>query len=204
MIDGLLDQLAGLDTQWFLLLAFLLPFGETVALLDAVVPGEVGLVLIGAAAERANVSLVAVIAVGSAGAFLGDSTSWYIGHRWGVSLITRWEPVRRRTEAPLRRTEQYFAKYGGITVFGGRFVGVLRAFVPLVAGMSGMTFRQFLPWNIAASVLWVGAVVMLGAIFGETVASAVDRFGVLLTILLVAVALVLVVRHLRKRQRAHD
>ena len=45
MIEGLLDGLAGLDTHWFLLLAFFLPFGETVALLDAIVPGEVGMVL---------------------------------------------------------------------------------------------------------------------------------------------------------------
>ena len=69
MIEGLLDQLSTLDTHWFLLLAFLLPFGETVALLDVVVPGEVGLVLIGAAAVDADVALVAVIAVGAAGAF---------------------------------------------------------------------------------------------------------------------------------------
>ncbi len=204
MIEGLLDQLAGLDTHWFLLLAFLLPFGETVALLDTIVPGEVGLVLIGAAAAQADVSLVAVIAVGAAGAFLGDSTSWYIGHRWGVSLITRWEPVRRRMEPPLMRTEQYFAKHGGITVFAGRFVGVLRAFVPLVAGTSGMTFRQFVPWNLAASVLWVGVVVMLGAIFGETVATVIDRFGLVLTGLLIVAALGLVVRHFRRRRRAQD
>ncbi|MFV2038956.1 MAG: DedA family protein [Acidimicrobiales bacterium] len=202
MIQGLLDQLAGLDTQWFLLLAFLLPFGETVVLLDVVVPGEVGLVFIGAAAAQADVSLVAVIAVGAAGAFLGDSTSWYIGHRWGVSLITRWEPVRRRLEGPLLRTEGYFDKYGGQTVFAGRFVGALRAFVPLVAGTSGMTYRRFLPWNIAASVLWVGAMVILGAVFGETVASSVDRFGLVLTGALMAVVLALVARHLIRRRRA--
>jgi membrane-associated protein len=201
VIESLLDQLAGLDTHWFLLLAFLLPFGETVALLDVVVPGEVGLVFVGAAASQADVSLFAVIAVGAFGAFLGDSTSWYIGHRWGTSLITRWEPVRRRMEGPLIRTEQHFLKYGGQTVFAGRFVGALRAFVPLVAGTSGMTYRKFLPWNIAASVLWVGAVVTLGAAFGKTVASTVDRFGLVLTGLLMAVTLGLVVRHLVRRRR---
>jgi membrane-associated protein len=199
MIEDLLDRVAELDTHWFLLLAFFLPFGETVALLDALVPGEVGLVLIGAAAAEAEVSLGAVIGIGALGAFLGDSTSWYIGHRWGTTLVTRWEPVRRRMEAPLRRTEAHFAKYGGQTVFAGRFVGALRALVPLVAGTSGMTYRAFLPWNAAASLLWVSAMVVLGAVFGQAIASAVDRFGIVLTALVVVVVVGLVIRH----RRAH-
>ena len=117
MIESLLDGLAGLDTHWFLLLAFFLPFGETVALLDAIVPGEVGMVLVGAAAAEAGVPLPVVIVVGALGAFLGDSTSWYIGHRWGYRIITRWEPVHRRLAGPLERAERHFATNGGKTVF---------------------------------------------------------------------------------------
>jgi len=202
MIEGLLDGLGSLDAHWFLLLAFFLPFGETVALLDAIVPGEVGMVFIGAAAGQANVPLLAVIAVGSAGAFLGDSTSWYIGHRWGTSLLKRWDPVWRRMEAPLLRTEAHFAKHGGQTVFVGRFVGALRALVPLVAGTSGMPYRRFVPWNAAASILWVSAIVVLGAVFGETIASAVDRFGIILTSALVVAALALFLKHQRARRRS--
>ena len=177
MIEGLLDGLAGLDTHWFLLLAFFLPFGETVALLDAIVPGEVGMVLVGAAASEAGVPLPVVIIVGALGAFLGDSTSWYIGHRWGYRIITRWQPIHRRLAGPLERAERHFATNGGKTVFVGRFVGALRALVPLVAGTSGMTYRRFVPANAAASILWVSAMVILGAVFGKAVASTIDRFG---------------------------
>lgn len=202
MIEGLLDGLAGLDTHWFLLLAFFLPFGETVALLDAIVPGEVGMVLLGAAAADAGVPIPLVIAIGALGAFAGDSTSWFIGHRWGYRLITKWEPIHRRMAKPLEVAERHFEAKGGRTVFAGRFVGALRALVPLVAGTSGMRYRAFLPWNAAASVIWVSAVVILGAVFGKTVASTVDRFGIVLTSLVAALAVGLFIRHKVRQRRA--
>lgn len=202
MIEGLLDGLAGLDAHWFLLLAFFLPFGETVALLDAIVPGEVGMVLLGAAASDAGVPIPLVIAIGALGAFAGDSTSWFIGHRWGYRLITRWEPIHRRMAKPLEVAERHFEAKGGRTVFAGRFVGALRALVPMVAGTSGMSYRKFLPWNVAASILWVSAVVILGAVFGNAVASTVDRFGVALTSLVVALAVGLFLRHKLRQRRA--
>lgn len=203
MIEGLLDRLADLDAVWLYLLAFVLPFGETVALLDAIVPGEVGLVLLGAAAARADVSVVSIIAIGSVGAFAGDSVSWYVGHRWGTSLVTRWNPIRQRLEEPLINAERHFDRYGGRTVFLGRFVGALRAIVPLVAGTAGMPYRRFVPWNAAASVAWVTTVVVLGVIFGEAVADVVDRFGLVLTGIVVMVGATLVLRH-RRRTRASD
>jgi membrane protein DedA with SNARE-associated domain len=104
-------------------------------------------------------------------------------------------------EGPLARTEAHFSRYGGQTVFVGRFVGALRALVPLVAGTSGMSYRAFLPWNIAASILWVSAMVILGAVFGRTIVSAVDRFGIVVTSAVVVLALALFVRHRRIRSR---
>ena len=198
MIESLLDRLAELDAGWLYLLAFVLPFGETVALLDAIVPGEVGLVLLGAAAARAEISLVWIIVIGSLGAFTGDSVSWYIGHRWGTSLVTRWNPVRQRLEGPLVSAERHFARHGGRTVFLGRFVGALRAIVPIVAGTAGMPYRRFVPWNAVASVAWVSTVVVLGAVFGEVVADVVDRFGLVVTGLVVVVGATLVIRHRRR------
>jgi undecaprenyl-diphosphatase len=203
VIEGLLDRLADLDTVWLYLLAFFLPFGETVALLDAIVPGEVGLVLLGAAAARADVSIISIIVIGSVGAFAGDSVSWYVGHRWGTSLVTRWNPVRQRLEGPLISAERHFDRYGGRTVFLARFVGALRAIVPLVAGTAGMPYRRFVPWNAVASVAWVSTVVVLGAVFGEVVADVVDRFGLALTGVVVMVGAILVLRH-RRRTRASD
>ena len=149
MFESILERVAELDTHWLLLLAFFLPFGETVALLDAVVPGELGLVVVGAAARLAGVPLVVVIVFASFGAFVGDSTSWFIGHRWGTSLLRRWDRVWHHVEAPLAAAEVHFERYGGPTVFGARFIGPLRALIPLVAGTSGMP-----GWSASARSHW--------------------------------------------------
>jgi len=62
-------------------------------------------------------------------------------------------------------------------VFLGRFVGALRAVVSVVAGMSDMPYRRFLPWNVLASVVWSGLVVSAGYFFGRNVESVVGDIG---------------------------
>lgn len=155
--------------------AFFLAFAECALFLDLVVPGEAGMVVAGAAAARADVPLPSMIAAAAAGAILGDSVGYAIGRRWGLALVRRWEPVRRRLEPRVERAQEYFADHGGLAVFLGRFVGVVRGVVPVVAGTARMPYRRFLPWNIAASLVWTGAVVSAGYLIGRNVESLVSR-----------------------------
>lgn len=199
MIDDFLDRVAELDLEWLAVLAFFLPFAETVALLDVIVPGEVGLVLIGAAARTPS-RLALVFTMGALGAFCGDSVSWYVGHRWGTSILQRWPRLWRHAEPALGRASLHFRHHGGRAIFFARFVGALRAIAPLVAGAAGLRYRVFAPWNAAASVAWVGLMVVLGAVVGERVVSVVDRFGVVLSLAAVAALVIWFVR--RRRDRA--
>ena len=90
-------------------------------------------------------------------------------------------------------------------MFLARFVGALRALVPLVSGASGLPYRRFWPWNAAASVLWVTAMVMLGAVFGEAIARSVDRFGVVISVVAVGGLIAwFVVRRRRRTGRGAD
>ena len=198
MINDLLDRLEELELVWMVLLAFFLPFGETVAFLDFLVPGEVGMVLVGAAAGTPERITVVYIA-GTLGAFCGDSVSWYIGHRWGVRVLSRFPRLWRRMEHEVDRATKYFERHGGRTVFFARFVGALRAVAPLAAGTAGMPYRRFAPWNAAASVIWVGLMITLGVAFGDDIADFVDRFSIVLSLVVVGL---LVAFYLRSRRRA--
>ena len=83
MGSRILDAVAGLG-GWLLCLAVLgLSFGESAVLMDFVVPGEVGMVVAGAAAGRNDLSPWVLVAFGTVGAVLGDSFSYVIGRRWG-------------------------------------------------------------------------------------------------------------------------
>ena len=184
--DRILDATSQLEAPWLHLAAGGLAFGETAIFLDLLVPGEVGMVVVGASAAAGDVALLPVIAVAALGATLGDSVSYTLGRVAGRPLLCRWEPVRRRMEPKIDRAQDQFAQRGGGVVFLGRFVGALRAVVPLVAGIERMPFRRFLAWNIAASIVWASITVSLGWFFGEDIASFVDRGGWVVSIVVVA------------------
>jgi membrane-associated protein len=200
-VRELLEEIGGLGSPWLQLVAFALAFGETAFLLDLVVPGEVGLVIVGAAAARGGEPLVTVIAAGAIGATLGDSVGWLIGRYGAVWLFAHVAWLRERVEPRLVPARGYFERRGGAAVFLGRFIGAFRSVVSIVAGMNGMPYRRFLGWNIAASLAWVGLVVTAGYVFGENVDAIVSEAGLVVTATVLSIAMVvwLIARWRRNR-----
>lgn len=204
MLDSLLDGLADLPAAVLPLAAFALAFAETALFLDLIIPGEVGLVLVGAATADADgpVPVPVVVAVGAVGAMAGDCCSFALGRAIGRGRVTRPAWIVDRARHLAESAEGFFERRGGLAVFAGRFVGALRAAVPFVAGASGMRFATFLAWNAAASLAWVGLVVGLGARFGRSVADTIDRLGAWVS--LIGVALVVVVLLVRRWRSARS
>jgi membrane-associated protein len=184
------------------LVAFLLAFSECALFLDLVVPGETGMVIAGAAASRADVPLATMIAAAAAGAIVGDSVGYYIGRRWGLAVVHKWAPIRRRVEPGVARAEVFFDRHGGAAVFLGRFVGVVRGVVPVVAGTAGMPYRRFLPWNVLASLVWTSAVISAGYLIGRHIETLVSRASLVVTgIIVIAVATWWVIARRRRARR---
>ena len=200
MLEGLIERIGELPAPLFLLVVALLAYSETVLFLDLLVPGEVGMVLAGAAAVEAGIPLAAAIAAGVVGAVLGDSTSYWLGRTIGPGIVHRFRWTRRRVEPEMERARRYFERSGGLAILGGRFVGALRAVVPFIAGAGQMAYGRFLAWNVVASVAWVGLVITLGHQFGDDIAAGVDRVGVVVSV--VAVIAIVAVWRLRTARRS--
>jgi membrane-associated protein len=177
-----------------------LGFGESAIALDLIVPGEAGMVFIGAAAHDGDTPLAVVIAAGAVGAVLGDSVGYLVGRRWGTTVLYRWKWLRRRVEPAIERSRGYFTRRGRAAVFLGRWVGALRAVMPVVAGISEMPYRRFLAWDAPAAILWTGAVVSVGFYFGDDIADLVDRLGLVVSV--VVVTFLVVGFAVRRRFRA--
>jgi membrane-associated protein len=197
-----LIELAARLGAWALAgIAFGLGFGESAIALDLVVPGEAGMVFIGAAAQDANAPLLGVIAGGAVGAIAGDSFGYFIGRRWGTSLLYRWAWLRRRVEPSVERSHAYFTRRGGVAVFLARWVGALRAVMPVVAGISEMQYPRFLAWDAAAAILWAAVVVSAGFYFGDNIADFIDRIGLLVSLVVVALLIAFLVVYRRRNAR---
>lgn len=187
----LLERLLNVPQWVVLMVVFLLPAAEAGILLGMFIPGEIALIIGGVAASVGHVSLLWVLVCGVLGAIIGDSIGYLVGERWGVQLLHstlgRKVPIER-----LDAARAFIARRGGRAVFIGRFTAALRALVPGLAGMSGVPYRVFLPWNIAGGVVWACASVALGYAAGtswELAAHYASIFGItVLVLVVVAVA----------------
>jgi membrane protein DedA with SNARE-associated domain len=204
-MSGVLDTAAQLAGPWAYVVLALLAAAESAVFVGVVVPGETAMLLGGFLAFRGRISLEAMMAAGALGAVVGDSVGYQIGRRFGQPL-ERSRLGRKVGERRWASAEAYLRAKGGRAVFLGRFVGVLRALIPALAGMSRMPYRTFLLWNLAGGVIWASGFVLLGYLAGSSwrqVESIVGRASLLLLAVVMLVGLVVlaarwVARHPRR------
>jgi membrane protein DedA with SNARE-associated domain/membrane-associated phospholipid phosphatase len=111
------------------------------------------------------------------GAFAGDSTSFWIGDKLGRGFALRHGPKLRITEERLETVEGYFERYGGRTIIVGRFIGLVRALAPFVAGTSGWRYREYFAYGLVGTLLWAIAFCLVGYYASQNIDDAVRIAG---------------------------
>jgi membrane protein DedA with SNARE-associated domain/membrane-associated phospholipid phosphatase len=166
---------------WAVLLVSLL---ESLAFVGVVVPGAVVVVFAGSLAAKGFFDLGDLVLFAAAGAILGDGISFRMGK--GGHIRFR-EENRIFKPGLLEKGNVFFARHGGKSVFLGRFVGLIRAVIPFVAGLSGMEAKRFYLWNIASAILWASSHLLAGYFLGrawQAVEIWSTRFGVVVAVVL--------------------
>ncbi|MFN2536472.1 MAG: DedA family protein [Pseudonocardiaceae bacterium] len=198
-----LDALRALPPTPMLILAFVCPALEASTMLGVVFPGEIAILVAGAAAQVGTLPLWAVIPAGVAGAVIGDAIGFGVGRRYGARLLGHL-PERLVKPESVCATNDLIRRRGPIVVLIGRTTAVLRALVPGLAGMSGLSWRRFLPYNMLGGMIWATVVAALGYLAGASLAVVQDQLGLASNIILgalIAIGLVVWLRtHVRRRQ----
>ena len=156
-VEKLLEDVSHALGAWTYLLVGVFAFAETGAFVGLLVPGETVMILGGAIAGQGATDIYLLIAIAWVCAFVGDSTSFFIGRRLGRDFLMRHGPRFGIGQERLEQVDDYFERHGGKTIFIGRFVGFVRAFAPFIAGSSGMRYRGFVPYSILGTGLWVSS-----------------------------------------------
>jgi membrane-associated protein len=187
-VSSITNELARLSGPVALLLIGALVFGETAVFLGFVIPGETAAVLGGVLASRGRVSLPLLIVVVVVAAVTGPLVGYEIGRHLGSRVIA----ARRmhRVAAGMDRAKAVLRRRGGLAVLLGRFVAVLRALMPAVAGTTRMPYRTFLFYNVLGGIIWGVGYCLLGYAAGSAYAAIERTVG---TGVAVAVAVVVVV-----------
>jgi membrane protein DedA with SNARE-associated domain/membrane-associated phospholipid phosphatase len=186
---------------WTYLLVGALAFMETGAFVGLIAPGETAMLLGGLVAGQGQIDVVALIGIVWACAVAGDLTSFLLGRRLGRAFLVRHGAKVQITEERLHQVEGFFDRHGGKAILLGRFVGLVRAIAPFLAGSSGMSLRRFAPYDIVGAGLWGSTFVLLGYIFWQSFSTLVNyaKTGALAlgTVIVLVIAIVWLVRWVR-------
>ncbi|MEK6327369.1 MAG: phosphatase PAP2 family protein [Actinomycetota bacterium] len=188
--------------DWTYVLVGLGAFLETGAFVGLVLPGETVVILGGAVAGQGETSIVLTIGVVWASALAGDSVSFLLGSKLGREFLLRYGSRVRITRERFARVEDYFSRHGGKTIVIGRFIGLVRALAPFIAGSSGMRYGYYLPFSVLGTGLWAATFGLIGYFASQSLDAAARTagqgtllFGIAVGVI---VAIVVAVRFLRE------
>jgi len=164
---------------------FVTAFGESFAFVSLAFPGTSLLIAAGTLLAAGTLPYGPVIAGAVLGAVLGDSISYWIGHRFGDRIARIW-PFSRHPQL-LPSGIAFFKRHGGKSVFIGRFFGPIRAVIPLAAGLMQMPRGAFWVANVVSALVWAPMLLLAGDLVGEAGGRVIGQGN---TIVLVFAALV--------------
>jgi membrane-associated protein len=173
-LEAALTDLSDTLGTWTYALVGGLAFLETGAFVGLVAPGETAVVLGGVVAAQGEVNIVAILLLVWLAAALGDLASFVLGRRLGRRFLVARGPRFGVTPPRLARVEQFFDRHGAKAILVGRFVGIVRAVAPFLAGSSGMRLRAFVPWSLLGTAAWAATFTLVGYVFHRSFSAAAD------------------------------
>jgi membrane-associated protein len=143
-------------------------FCETGLVVTPFLPGDSLLFAVGAlvSIEGSPLSLSLVLLLLWIAAVAGDAVNYSVGHYLGPRVFSSPRSWLLNPEH-VRRTQEFYAKHGGKTIFLARFVPIVRTFAPFIAGIGKMAYSHFAMWNVTGGFVWVFGLVLAGYFFGR-------------------------------------
>jgi membrane protein DedA with SNARE-associated domain len=128
--------------------------------------------------------------------------SFFLGRRLGRGFLDAHGERLRIGPAQRERTERFFERHGGKAILLGRFVGVLRALTPFVAGTSGIALRRVLPYSAAGTLIWATTFTLVGYAFADSFETAGETVTRIVLVVAVVVGAGLLTTAAARRRRA--
>ena len=172
------------------LFLFLIVFAETGFVFTPFLPGDSLLFAAGAFAALGSFNIVFLLGIFWLAAFLGDTTNYWIGHFFGQKLIDN--PKIPINQKHIDKTQKFYDKHGGKTIFLARFIPIVRTFAPFVAGIGKMEYKKFILYNATGGLTWVFGFTLLGYFFGNFPTVKENFSLVVVAIILLSVAPIIV------------
>jgi len=170
---------------------------ESLVLIGISIPGAALIIAFGALVALGYLDFTTTMLLCITGAITGDGISYWIGYRYQEQLKNIW-PFKH-FKSQIQSGERFFEKHGGKSVVFGRFVGPVRAIIPTIAGMMGMSPLRFTIINVLSAIAWAPAYLLPGMVFGASLELASEVAIRLVIIIMAIIIVLLLVRWLLKK-----
>jgi membrane-associated protein len=203
-LDSSLPLIVAQYGNWIFVLLFLIIFIETGLVVFPFLPGDSILFIAGTVCASSGLNVHVLVLVLMLAAILGDSVNFAAGRYIGPKVFARagtagiWRLIKL---SHLQRTHDFFEKYGAFALVIGRFVPIVRTFVPFLAGVGQLTYSRFLCYNVAGGILWITSVTYAGYLFGN-IPWVKNNFSWVVVAIVVVSVLPMAVQYLMERSKS--
>ena len=141
-------------------------FSETGLLIGVFLPGDSLLVTAGLLAARGYLNVYTLAPVLTLAAICGNSLGYFIGRASGPRIFNRENSLFFNKKHAMRAHE-FYERHGRKTIVLAQFMPIIRTFSPVIAGVGGMRFRQFMTFNIIGAFVWIWSMLAIGYFLGS-------------------------------------
>ncbi len=176
-------------------IAFASAFGETLIGVGWFLPGSTILLVMGVLAGQGYLNIATVMAFGILGAWLGDSSNYHLGKRYGMELLLK--PQLHLPASTIEKAHAFLNSYGAKSVFFSRFLPGLKETVPFLAGSAQMNRSKFLIWNFFGAIGWSFEFIGTGYLFSSSLSLAqawMDRGAIIIAVIIGVILILWVIK----------
>ena len=185
---------------WFYVLMFGIIFAETGLVITPFLPGDSLLFALGAlTAIEGGRDFTTLATVLIAAALIGDTVNYSFG-RWVGPKIFRNPDSKILNPKHLKRTHEFYEKYGGKTIVLARFLPILRTYAPFSAGLAQIPYFRFLGYSIFGGVIWILSFLTVGHFFANRPEVKANFHYVVLAIIVISL-IPIVIEFIRARRK---
>ena len=177
---------------------FIIIFAETGFVFTPFLPGDSLLFAAGAFAGIGSFNIVFILLTVWVAAFLGDTVNYFIGHFFGQKIIDN--PKIPINQEHIDKTQKFYDKHGGKTIFLARFIPIIRTFAPFVAGVGKMEYSKFVYYNAAGGFVWGFGFTLLGYFFGN-IPQVKENFSMVVIAIIFLSVIPIIVEFVKAKQR---
>ena len=134
-------------------------------------------------------------------AILRDQLGFWLGHRFGRKLFK--PDAKILITEHLEQAEAFFLKYGPLALVLGRFIPIVRTYIPVAAGTAEMPYKKFVGWNVTGAVLWIVSMVGIGVLLGDIpgIADRIDMIAIVIVLVSVTPVVISAMINWRKSKK---